>query len=151
MKTLVIGIGNLLRCDDGVGVHVVNRIREITQEIDAVDLGTCSIDLLEAMRGYETAVIVDAIMTGGEPGTIYHIELSRGERPPVITHSHGIDLLTTLRLGKRLIPDEMPDDIILLAVEAEDITTLRDVCSEKVQSSIKDVIEIIKKIADIES
>lgn len=143
---LVIGVGSLLRCDDGVGIHVVNRINELTQDIEAIDLGTGSIDLLEAMQGYETVIIVDAIMTGGDAGTIYRVNLSKGEKPPVVTHSHGIDLLTTLQLGKELMPEEMPENMILLAVEAEDVTTLQDTCTEKVQDSIKDVIEIIKEI-----
>lgn len=143
MKTLVIGVGNLLRCDDGVGIHVVNRINEVASYIDTLDVALGSIEILEAMKGRDRVFIVDAIQAGGEPGTIYRVNLSRGEDPPRITHSHGVDLLTTLKLGDSLFPGQMPREMILLAVEAEDITTLSESCTSKVQAAIEKAVEII--------
>ena len=143
MKTLVIGVGNLLRCDDGVGIHVVNRINEVVSYIDTLDVALGSIEILEAMKGRDRVFIVDAIQTGGEPGTIYRVNLSRGEDPPRITHSHGVDLLTTLKLGDSLFPGQMPREIVLLAVEAEDVTTLSESCTSKVQAAIEKAVEII--------
>jgi hydrogenase maturation protease len=143
LKTLVIGVGNLLRCDDGVGIHVVNRINEVASYIDTLDVALGSIEILEAMKGRDRVFIVDAIQTGGEPGTIYRVNLSRGEDPPRITHSHGVDLLTTLKLGDSLFPGRMPREIVLLAVEAEDITTLSESCTSKVQAAIEKAVEII--------
>ena len=143
MKTLVIGVGNLLRCDDGVGIHVVDRLNEVASYIDTLDVALGSIEILEAMKGRDRVFIVDAIQTGGEPGTIYRVNLSRGEDPPRITHSHGVDLLTTLKLGDSLFPGQMPREMILLAVEAEDITTLSESCTSKVQAAIEKAVEII--------
>jgi len=143
LKTLVIGVGNLLRCDDGVGIHVVDRLNEVAPHIDTLDVALGSIEILEAMRGRDRVFIVDAIQTGGEPGTIYRVNLSGGEEPPRITHSHGVDLLTTLKLGNSLFPGQMPREMILLAVEAEDVTTLSESCTSKVQASVDKVMEII--------
>ena len=143
MKTLVIGVGNLLRCDDGVGIHVVDRLNEVASYIDTLDVALGSIEILEAMKGRDRVFIVDAIQAGGEPGTIYRVNLSKGEEPPRVTHSHGVDLLTTLRLGDSLFPGQMPREMILLAVEAEDVTTLSESCTSKVQAAIEKVMEII--------
>jgi len=143
LKTLVIGVGNLLRCDDGVGIHVVNRLNEVAPYIDTLDVALGSIEVLEAMKGRDRVFIVDAIQAGGEPGTIYRVNLSGGEEPPRITHSHGVDLLTTLKLGDSLFPGQMPREIVLLAVEAEDITTLSESCTSKVQAAIEKAVEII--------
>ncbi|MCJ7574211.1 hydrogenase maturation protease [Candidatus Bathyarchaeota archaeon] len=143
MKTLVIGVGNLLRCDDGVGIHVVNRLEEAAPNIDTLDVALGSIEILEAMMGRDRVFIIDAIQAGGEPGMIYSVNLSGGEEPPRITHSHGVDLLTTLKLGDSLFPGQMPKEIILLAVEAEDVTTLGESCTSKVQAAIEKVVEII--------
>jgi hydrogenase maturation protease len=143
LKTLVIGVGNLLRCDDGVGIHVVNRLNEVAPYIDTLDVALGSVEILEAMNGRDRVFIVDAVQAGGEPGTIYRVNLSGGEEPPRVTHSHGVDLLTTLRLGESLFPDQMPKEMILLAVEAEDITTLSESCTSKVQASAEKVVEII--------
>jgi hydrogenase maturation protease len=143
LRTLVIGVGNLLRCDDGVGIHVVNRLNEVVSYIDTLDVALGSIEILEAMKNRDRVFIVDAIQTGGEPGTIYRVNLSGGEEPPRITHSHGVDLLTTLRLGDSLFPGQMPREIVLLAVEAEDVTTLSESCTSKVRAAIEKAVEII--------
>jgi hydrogenase maturation protease len=143
LKTLVIGVGNLLRCDDGVGIHVVNRLNEVASYIDTLDVALGSVEILEAMKGRDHVFIVDAIQAGGEPGTIYRVNLSKGEEPPRVTHSHGVDLLTTLRLGDSLFLGQMPREIVLLAVEAEDVTTLSESCTSKVQAAIEKAVEII--------
>jgi Ni,Fe-hydrogenase maturation factor len=54
-----------------------------------------------------------------------------------------VDLLTTLRLGDSLFPGQMPKEMILLAVEAEDVTTLSESCTSKVQAAIEKAVEII--------
>jgi hydrogenase maturation protease len=149
MRTLVIGIGNLLRTDDGVGIHVVNLLKELYPKVDTLDAAMGSIEIIEAMRGYERAIIVDAIETGAEPGTIFRVNFTGGEKPLVITHSHGTDLVTTLNLGQQLYPDEMPREIIIIAVEAEDTTTIHDIPTPKVQRAIETTVqEIINNIKE---
>ena len=145
MRTLVIGVGNLLRTDDGVGIHVIKAL-DLHTGVDTLDAAMGSVEILEAMRGYDRAVIVDAIETGAEPGTIFRVNLTKGEEPPVITHSHGTDLITTLRLGRQLYGEEMPGEIILLAVEAEDTTTIGDKPTPRVRAAIEETINVILAI-----
>ena len=148
MRTLVIGVGNLLRTDDGVGIHVVNNLSELHPDIDALDAAMGSIEILEAIRGYDRAIIVDAIEAGEEPGTIHRVNLSRNEKPPVMTHSHGTDLITTLQLGERLYGKEMPHEIILITVEAEDTTTISDKPTPKVRKAIEKLIPQIVALTE---
>jgi hydrogenase maturation protease len=143
MRTLVIGVGNLLRTDDGVGIHLINMLNELHPEIDTFDAAMGSIEILEAMKGYERVVIVDSIETGVEPGTIYRVNLAGGEKPPVINYSHGTDVITILELGSQLYGDGMPKDVILIAIEAEDTTTIGDKLTKKVQEAIDDVLQKI--------
>jgi hydrogenase maturation protease len=147
MRTLVIGVGNLLRTDDGVGIHVINQLDERVPRIDTLDAAMGSIEIIEAMRGYDRVVIVDAIETGGKPGTIYQVNLTGGEKPPTITHSHGTDIITIIQLGHQLYDEEMPKEIILIAVEAEDTTTIGDKPTLIVQEAIKQVLNIVAKYA----
>jgi hydrogenase maturation protease len=148
MRTLVIGVGNLLRTDDGVGIHVINRLSKLHPEINTFDAAMGSIEILEAMKGYDRVVIVDSIETGVEPGTIIRVNLACGEKPPVITHSHGTDLLTVLELGHQLYGGEMPKDIILIAIEAEDTTTISDKLTKRVQRATDDVLQNILEYAE---
>jgi hydrogenase maturation protease len=143
LRTLVIGVGNFLRCDDGAGVHVVNRLKTEAPHIDAEDVAMGSIEIIEAMKGYDRVIIVDAVRTGAEPGTIFRVNVSGGEEPPVIASSHGVDLVTTLKLGARLFQEEMPREQIIIGVEAEDITTLSEECTPPVEAAINRVVEDI--------
>ena len=148
MRTLVIGVGNLLRTDDGVGIHVINILSERVPGLDSLDAAMGSIEIIEAMRGYDRTVIVDAVETGAEPGTIYLVNLTGGEKPPTITHSHGTDIITILQLGHQLYGVEMPKEIILLAIEAEDTTTIGDKPTPKVQKAIERALKIVAKYAE---
>jgi hydrogenase maturation protease len=148
MRTLVVGVGNLLRTDDGVGIHVINGLNERFPGVNTLDAAMGSIEIIDAMRGYDRAVIVDAIETGAEPGTVYQVNLTGGEKPPTITHSHGTDILTVLQLGRQLYGDEMPREIILLAIEAEDTTTISDEPTPKVRVAIEKILEIVAKYAE---
>ncbi len=147
MRIIVIGVGNLLRTDDGVGIHVINRLNQLQPGVETLDAAMGSIEIIEGIRGYDRAIIVDAIETGVEPGTIYRVNLSGGEKPPTITHSHGTDLLTILQLGRHLYPDEMPKEIILLAIEAEDTTTISDQPTAKVREAVEETLRMIAKYA----
>ena len=139
----MIGVGNLLRTDDGVGIHLINRLSKLHPEIDTFDAAMGSIEILEAMKGYERVVIVDSIETGVEPGTIYRVNLTSGEKPPVITHSHGTDVPTILELGRQLYGEAMPKDVILIAIEAEDTITIDDKLTGRVQEATDDVLQYI--------
>ena len=142
MRTLVIGVGNLLLRDDGAGIHVVNRLRARSPKVDVLNAALGSVELLEDMRGYQRVIIVDAIITGAEPGTVFKVNLHQQEAPPVITSSHGIDIVTTLRLGEELYSD-MPSERIIIGIEAEDVTTFSEECTPRVAKAVEKVVDII--------
>jgi hydrogenase maturation protease len=143
MRSLVVGVGNLLCTDDGVGIHVIERLNALHRGVETVDAAMGSIEIIEAMRGYDRAIIVDAIQTGAKSGTIHRVNLAAGEKPPTLTHSHGTDILTTIQLGYRLYAGEMPREITLIAVEAEDTTTISDKLSPVVEKAVAEVIDIV--------
>jgi hydrogenase maturation protease len=148
-RTLVLGVGNPLRCDDGVGIHVARMVHDEDPGIDVHESATAGLEILEAMKGYTRVIIVDAITTGAAPGSISLINLTRGEKPPELQSSHGIDLLTTLRLGEELAREDYPSEVVLLAVEAEDTLTLSERCTPRVEASILSVVEVILKVAHV--
>lgn len=145
MRTLVLGIGNLLRSDDGVGVHVVQRLKKENLKADIVDAAIAGLGIIEMIGGYDKVIIVDAIMTGGKPGAIYR--LSRENLPNTVhlSYSHGVDLPTALRFGEEIMREEMPKEVVVFAIEAEDIGSFDDKCTPRVKKAIPKVIELIKK------
>lgn len=72
-KVMVVGIGNVIMQDDGVGVHAIKALEELgfSDDVELIDGGTNSYDLIEEFCRAENLIIVDAMHAGGEPGIIY--------------------------------------------------------------------------------
>lgn len=142
MRNTVICIGNLLRADDGVGIHVAQRLKEERSNIEVVDLSTGGIEILDYIKDRDKVILIDAIKKGVEPGTIHRItpeELKSSN----FTYFHSLDLLGILLLGWQLYRDEMPKKMVILAVEAEDIDFFSDELTTKVRLAIPQLLEII--------
>lgn len=144
-KPLILGVGNLLLSDDGVGVRIIKQMSKEGINADLVDVGLGGFDISERMLGYQKVIIIDSIITGAEPGTIYRLTPRDLSDLPTLSHTHAVDLPTSLKLGQKLMSSEMPDEIIIYAIEAEDITTFNENCTPKVKAAIPKVIEQIKK------
>jgi hydrogenase maturation protease len=144
LSVAVIGIGNLLRADDGVGVHVVRRLNESWPEVYAVDLSTAEIGVLDHVRGRGVVVIIDAIVSGAKPGTVHRVELG-DVSDEVFTRSHGLSLASSLQLGYRLYPGEMPEKIVVLAVEAGDIESFSADLTPEVEAAVPGVIDEVMR------
>lgn len=148
MSILVLGIGNFLRSDDGVGLHVIEALRkeETGDNIDLKEAGS-GLDILDAIKGYDRIILVDAIKTGGEPGTIYELSLKdiqdKHTNHSFSTHLN-MDLPTMLELGNMLFPGKIPKDIRIIAVEAKDVTTISDRCTPEVERAMSKAVDMIK-------
>ncbi len=107
---LVAGVGNIFRGDDGFGVEVAQRLakRQLPPGVKVIDFGIRGIDLTYALLdGYRTAVLVDAVQRGGDPGTLYVIEpdLQPGDEvapDELLISAHDLDPAKVLRLVKAL-------------------------------------------------
>ena len=121
MRIVVLGIGNILLSDEGVGVHVVNRLMETCELPDCVEVidgGTAGMDLLDRVCGADALLIVDCARLDAAAGTVREIE---GEGVPaffqtrVSPHQIGLSDL----LGAVLLLGEMPARMALIAVQPE--------------------------------
>jgi len=113
-KTLVLGVGNTLMSDEGVGVHVIERLMAgyvIPKEVQVLDGGVLGMDLLYYLEGIENLLLVDAVETHKEAGTIIRLE---GDEVPaflsmkISPHQVGVpDMLAASKLmdlyPKRLV------------------------------------------------
>ncbi len=124
-KTLVLGLGNLLLRDEGVGVHAVQCLTEkfeFADDVQVLDGGTLGLDLLPYLEEADRVLIVDAVETGNAPGTLSRF--SAEEVPTflgikVSPHQMGLaDLLAASRLRGKL-----PQELVLVGIEPEIINT----------------------------
>jgi hydrogenase maturation protease len=146
MKTLLVGLGNPLLTDDAVGLHVVRELQPMLaeeQDIDIKEDYRGGLRLMELMVGYDRAIIVDAICTNAEPGSI-HI-LSPDDIPTQRSASaHDVNLPTALELGRQtgaILPTS--ENILLIGIEAEDVQTYSEALTPKVEAAIPKAIETI--------
>ena len=147
MRILILGIGNLLQSDEGLGVHIVNQIAqnvEIPEDVEVVDGGTAGFDLLPLMQGREKIIIVDALIVDDEPGSIYRFKPEQIRSARTRFSLHDVGIIEIIELLKLL--GENPD-IEIIGVVPEDITTLNMDITPRVRESIPKVIEQIMDAA----
>jgi hydrogenase maturation protease len=124
-KTLILGVGNLLMSDDGVGVRVIHKLQEeytLPDEVQTVDGGTCGLDLLQFLDGVEFLVVVDAANLGQPPGTIQRLE---GEAVPAFLSQkispHEINLPELLFSAKLI--NLYPARVVVFGIQPQTIET----------------------------
>ena len=120
---LVVGLGQALRGDDGVGAAVVARWRERYGRRHALDVTTEFLDqpglnLIDHLRGQPRAILVDAVRGGGAVGTLH--QLTAGDLAafePGGESAHGWGVAETLALARQVSPEVVPPDLRILGIE----------------------------------
>jgi len=143
----LLGLGNPMLSDDGVGIRVV-RALACDPRCHGVDVAEASIGglrLLDLIVGYDVVVLVDAIQTsGGRPGEVYRL---RATDVPTTLHSgcsHDLSLTSALWLGRGLHMQLPSDDTIrVVAVEAADVQTFAESCTSHVACAISVAVEAV--------
>lgn len=147
MKVLVLGVGNPILSDDGVGIHVARELKKRKLPgVDVEELAASGLELLDVVRGYDKVVIIDAIQTTkGKPGELHVLEEKDFEKSIHGSSPHGINIATALALGRKLVPNEMPRDVIFFAIEAEDLVNVSEKLTPKVAKALPRIVEQVKK------
>ncbi|TET16810.1 MAG: hydrogenase maturation protease [Dehalococcoidia bacterium] len=147
MNTLILGVGNPILTDDGVGIKIAQKLKEENPELEVVETSEAGIALLDLIAGYDKLIIIDSIKTEqGKPGQVYKLGLEDLKPAMDFSSSHGIDIATALELGQRL-GYRMPKYISLYAVEIRDNTTFGEKCTQEVEERMP---FITKQIIDKE-
>jgi hydrogenase maturation protease len=147
MKTLILGLGNPILTDDGVGIYVVRAAAARCQRDDVTfaEASVGGLRLLDTIVGYQQVIIVDAIQTrNGKPGDVYRLQ-PNGLRASLHSGSaHDLSLPGALTLGRRM-GMALPDDrsISILAIEAEDVLTFGESCTPAVTAAIPRAVEAV--------
>jgi hydrogenase maturation protease len=139
MKTLVLGMGNTLLSDDGIGI-IIKRYLEhrFNNEpgIDFVETSWGGFRIIDIISGYDHAVIVDSIKSANKPqGYIYHLTSNDFLPTLRLTSCHDINFATALKLAETLNA-KVPADIDIFAVEVENNYTISEQISPQLWKSI---------------
>ena len=144
-KILILGIGNYLMGDEGIGVHVANRLEKEndTPDADILDGGTGGFHLLSYFEGYEHIVLVDATLDNNPNGTIRLIKPRFAKDFPTAMSTHDIglkDMVSALQLL-----DKMPN-IHLFVVSIESLQQQGIELTAEIENVVPTVLNDVKKL-----
>jgi len=143
MSTLILGIGNPILSDDGVGIRIAQRLKEEKPYLEVETTSEAAITLLDLVVGYNRLIIIDSIKTGqGKPGELYKLKLEDFKPAMDSTLSHGIDIATAFELGESL-GYKMPQVVSMYAVEIRDNQNFAEKCTEEVEGKIPFIVREI--------
>lgn len=141
MKTAVVGVGNILMRDDGVGVYVVRQIEEngTAENVTCIDGGTAAFEALDAAEGCERIIVVDAVKAGGKPGTLYRLtfdewHVSRG------ASLHDVQFMDAIAITELL--EQRNIDVAVVGIEPEEISLGLEL-SEAVKGRFQDLVNAV--------
>ena len=157
-KVVVIGVGNPIASDDGVGIRSVMEFQRTLHDerVTCVECERGGLDLLDLLKGFDGAVIIDAAKTGNcSPGGIATFVIRQPFALTAHRSLHTMELDSVLAFGS-LMGMQLPDEVSVVAVEAADIETFHEGCTPEVQSAIPHVVnrvqnEIVKILPDLQT
>jgi len=137
-RTIVIGLGSPIMCDDAVGLKVSEAVETLgLPDVDTLQEAVGGLEILPMISGYRFAVIVDAILTGEyEPGTVLIFDPESFDCTIASVPAHDINLATAIKMGRQMDDSVMPEIIKFIAVEVEDLQTMSEEMTPKVAAAV---------------
>ena len=145
-KTVVLGLGNPLMSDEGVGGFIVNKLEKTVSEkfpeVDFIDAGTGGMSLLYLIEGREKVIIIDCAFMKTEPGTVKRFTPKMVDTVKKLAHYslHEADVLKVIDISNQL--GKCPEEIILFGIEPETIEP-GDQFSKTINCRVDDYLELI--------
>ncbi len=146
MRTLVLGLGNPILRDDGIGLRVVQEVEGALSGQAEVEVGEEThggLRLMERLVGYDSAIIIDAMCSGSAPGTVRRLTPDMAPTKHSAS-AHDVDLPTALAVGRKA-GARLPEDrrIRLVAIEAEDVLNFGEDLTPAVDAAIPIAVEAV--------
>jgi hydrogenase maturation protease len=145
MRCLVLGLGNLLLGDEGVGIHALQALAEgvCPDDVEVLSAGTALLDALPSLEKADHVIIVDAMKADHAPGTIYRVPLEECDFNRPLASLHGLDIARVLSLSGRKTPPE----VVVIGVEPAFINWSLEL-SQPVKEALPDLLAAIRKEMD---
>ena len=147
-STLVLGMGNPILSDDGVGLLVAGRLREslLPDHVEVMQSEVGGLRLLELVRGFTHVIIIDALKSpaeaGREPGEVVRYDARDFKGGHRYGSAHSIGLDTALEVGRQVGYD-MPEEVVVFAIEAEDVETFGEELTPAVATAADVVTDLV--------
>lgn len=141
---IVVGLGNKVLGDDGIGVHLANdlEMKIGSDEITFMTSENGGLEMIDLLKDHHKAFIIDGIRTpDGNPGDIYFMDSKDFMETLHISSSHDVDFRTALKLAGK-IDLKMPDKISIIAVEVLEEKVFSEVLTEPLRVKYNDILQL---------
>ena len=145
MRTIVLGVGNQILGDDGVGVHVANELKKHISDpnITIDEAITGGMNLLDLILGHDKAIIIDAVKTeDGEKGEVKRIPLVNFST----MHScnpHDVSLIEAIQMAKKMGENRIPQEIVVIGVMMKEMPCeFREKLSKEIATAVPTAVEM---------
>lgn len=144
-KTLILGVGNLLLKDEGVGIHVIRALEKETlpPEVSLLDGGTGGLHLISWLTGYDRIILVDATLDAHPPGTVRLLRPQFAADYPPLMSAHEIGLRDMIEVMQ--LTGDLPE-VQLIVVSAADLHEVDMTLSPAVEAAVPEVISLIRSL-----
>ena len=146
MKTIVLGVGNPILKDDGVGIHVIEELRKKNLHTSDVSFDTAytgGLNLLDMIRGYDKVILIDAIsQEQGAPGKVRRILIHSATSLHLI-NPHDVSLAEALSLAQNLGETSLPKEIILIGIVVRQSYDFGETLSAEVQRAVPTAVRMV--------
>ncbi len=133
----ILGFGNPVREDDGVGVYVVQKLKDHLPKDSAVevfDMGTSAFEVLFRLKGKQQVILIDAVVNSGEkPGTLFRLpasEIKASIQEDPLVFLHGLKWDQALSYAKKMLGGDYPEDITVFLIAVNDTRFNLDLSTE---------------------
>jgi hydrogenase maturation protease len=143
-KFLILGLGNIILKDEGVGVYVAQRMQQMSLPpyVEVLDGGIKGLDLLDFIEDREKVVVVDAVKAGTQPGTLFRFtDKDLAGKKGVLRAAHGIDFSDVITIAA--MTGKKPD-VVFLGIEPEDLDVGMEL-SPLIEKNIPVLINLVMK------
>ncbi len=141
----IVGVGNRLLGDEGVGLHIIDKLSQIPMPsyVNIIDCGCDLLSLMAYINEPERIIIIDAVRAGGEPGEIYSLDYSTLAAMKIQMYSaHQVKTVDALRLITLVCPAMADSEIVVIGVEPKTMKLSSDL-SKEVSESITEVTRFV--------
>ncbi|KYK22365.1 hypothetical protein AYK21_00050 [Thermoplasmatales archaeon SG8-52-2] len=146
MNIIILGVGNQILGDDGVGIHVTDELKKRIKDpnITVDDAVTGGMNLLELILGYDKAIIVDAVKSNeGEVGEVKRIPLDNFST----MHScnpHDVSLIEAIEVAKKMGEKRIPQEIIVIGIIMKEIPCeFGEKLSDKIEAAVPKAVDMV--------
>lgn len=151
LPVLVMGVGNYLMSDDGIGVHAIHALQRLALpgNIELLDAGTATMSFLNSVSNRRKVVIIDAVKCGNKPGTLYRLspdDIYLQRKAALSLHQVGI--IEAVELSR--LVDSATEDIIVYGIEPAKLECGMSL-SPEVEASLPELIKLVCRELEIET